>query len=62
MTEIIFDPRENTGNSEQAGTQSYWKDLGVYEFAQGQTASITVNGDNSTTPLFADAVILFPEK
>jgi hypothetical protein len=62
LTEIAFDPCENTGGDEQAGSQSYWKDLGVYEFTEGKTASITVNGDKSTGPLFADAVILYPEK
>jgi hypothetical protein len=53
MKEVVFNPRENSGD---------WKDLGVYEFVQGQTVSITVNGDKSSGPLLADAVILHPEK
>jgi len=51
-TEIVFNPRENAGG---------WKDLGVYDFALGQTASITLNGDKSSGPLVADAIILQPE-
>ena len=55
LSEIAFDPREA---EDEFGQSSSWKDLGVYGFAPGQPASITVNGDKSTGPIFADAVIL----
>ncbi|MDR1171336.1 MAG: FAD-dependent oxidoreductase [Bacteroidales bacterium] len=52
MDEVTFDPREDAGN---------WKDLGVYKFTREQAASITLNGEKSTGPLFADAVLLVKE-
>jgi len=52
-SEVVFDPRESATS---------WKDLGVYDFVQGQPASITLKGDKSSGPLLADAVILHPEK
>ena len=58
-TEVAFDPRET---EDEFGQSSSWKDLGVYEFAPGQPAGITVNGEKSSGLLFADAVILHPEK
>ena len=59
LKEVAFDPREA---EDEFGQASSWKDLGVYEFELGQSVSITVDGDKSTGPLFADAVILAIEK
>ena len=59
MKEVAFDPRDT---EDEFGQSSSWKDLGIYEFAPGQPAGITVNGEKSSGPVFADAVILHPEK
>ena len=49
--EVTFSPRLYAGS---------WAEIGVYTFNQGETTSIMVNGDKTTGPLFADAVILYP--
>ena len=57
--EVVFEPQRIEEKDGQSG--SYWKDLGAYDFPEGQTASITVNGGKSVGPLFADAVLLVKE-
>jgi hypothetical protein len=59
IREVVFEPQRIEEKDGQTG--SYWKDLGVYDFPEGQSASITVNGGKSTGPLFADAILLIKE-
>jgi len=56
---VVSDPGKV--EDEHLWGSSYWFDLGVYDFAPGQAAVITVNGEKSSGPLFADAIILHPE-
>ena len=60
-TEIVFDPRQEEADGQPWGHSSVWKDLGAYDFAPGQPAGITLNGDKSTGSLFADAILLVKE-
>jgi len=49
---VFIEPKQSKGD---------WVLLGSFPFQQGQDASITVNGDGSKGPLFADAVILIAD-
>jgi hypothetical protein len=56
---VLFEPQSIREEDGRSG--SYWKDLGAYDFPEGQTSSITVNGGKSAGPLFADAVLMVKE-
>ena len=60
MSEVVLDPRK--AYEDHLWGSSSWFDLGVYDFVPGQEAAVTLNGEKSFGPLFADAVILHPEK
>jgi hypothetical protein len=60
ISEVFFEPEKQ--KEEYGKESSYWMDLGIYDFAKGTSGKISVNGAKSAGPLFADAVLLIPQK